>query len=145
MALYSISAASTATVTVAPIATLAAGAGARLRLLELGVFCNAATASAVALYRPTNTPVVTTSTAGQPYDVADLAATGLLGTAWSTAPTVTAANSLRRVQLPAAIGAGVIWQFDDLVVGPLGAGSLVLWNFSGATNSVLQIYAVWSE
>ena len=145
MALYSVSAPSTATVTVAPIATLWAGAGKRLRLKELGVFCNAATASAVALYRATNTPAASTTAVGQGYDTTDLAATGLLGTVWSTAPTVSALLGLRRVQLPAAIGAGVIWQFDDLVVGPAGTSSLVLWNHGGTTNSVLQIYAVWDE
>lgn len=145
MPLYSISAASPAALTVAPIATIWAAAGTRLKLKEIGVFCNAATASGVALYRPTNTPVASTTAVGQAYDTADVAGGGLLGTAWSTAPTVSAALSLRRVQLPAAIGAGVIWQFDNLIIGPAGTGSLVLWNFSGSTNSVLQVYAVWDE
>ena len=144
MGIYSVAAASTATTTGAPIATIRAGASSRIRLRELGVFCNAATASAVGLIRASNTATASTSVLGQAYDTGDPASIANLDTAWSAAPTIGTAY-MRRVQLPAAIGAGVIWQFDDLAVGPAGTASLVLWNFSGSTNSVLQIYAVWEE
>ena len=145
MAKYSISATTSAAATVAPFATIRAGSSSRVRLLELGIFNNAATASSVALYRATNTFVPTTSVLGQQYDTNDPASIANLDTAWSTAPTVTAASSLRRVSLPASIGAGVIWQFDNLVLGPAGTAGLVLWNFGASTASALNIYAVWEE
>jgi hypothetical protein len=54
-------------------------------------------------------------------------------------------NPLRRIVLPAAIGAGVIWQFDRLIAGVLGTTSLVLWNFGGAAASALSLYIVCDD
>lgn len=144
MPAYSAGVATPAPLTVAPYATIRAGTATRIRLLEVGVFCNAATLSSIGLYRAANTFVPTTSALGQAYDTSDQAALGNIDTAWSTAPTV-ATVPLRRAVLPAAIGAGIVWQFDDLVVGPAGTAGLVVWNFGGATASVLQLFAVWRE
>lgn len=144
MPLYTAAAATPAAITAAPIATLWAASG-LLRVKEIGITCNAATASAITIYRATNTPVASTTLAGLPYNPSDSTGTGLLGTAWSTPPTISSLARMRSVQLPAAIGAGIIWQFNDLIVGVAGVTSLVLWNHSGVTNSILQLYVVWEE
>ncbi len=126
----------------AAFATIAAPAANRVRILEMGFFNNAATAGSIQLIRSNNTYVATTTTSPVPSDPADPAGTTLVGTAWSTAPTIQTVP-LRRIGLPASIAAGVIWQFEDMIVGPIGAGqSLVLWNFGAAIASVLQLYVV---
>jgi hypothetical protein len=146
MAKYQVSVTTPAAAASAAFATIRAGASSRVRLLELGVFTNAATATSVALTRATNTFVPTTSIIGQPYDTGDPTSIANVDTAWSTAPTVTIANSLRRIALPATIGAGVIWTFDPMfAVGPAGVGGLVLWNFGSGAGSALNVYAVWEE
>lgn len=141
MGKYSGSVATPAAAAGAAYMTIGAAASTRTRILEIGIFVNAATASSVGLFRPTNTPVATTTVVTVPDDPADAAGVTLLGTAWSTAPTV-GTVALRRAVMPAAIGAGIIWQFENLICGPLGTGALVLWNYSGATASVLQVYIV---
>lgn len=124
--------------------TIWAPASTRSRLLEIGVFCNAATASSIALTRPTNTPVATTTVVPLPADPSDGVGVTLLGTAWSTAPTV-GTVFLRRALLPAAIGAGIIWQFPNLVFGVAGTGALVLWNYGAGAGSVLNVYCVTDD
>ena len=146
MAKYQVSVTTPAAAASAPFATIRAGASSRVRLLELGIFLNAATATSVALIRATNAFVPTTSIIGQPYDTNDPASIANVDTAWSTAPTVTVANSMRRIALPATIGAGVIWTFDPmLAVGPAGTAGLVLWNFGSSAGSALNVYAAWEE
>ena len=126
----------------AAFCTIAAPASARVRITEIGLFLNAATATSAQLIRANNTYVATTTVSPVPEDPADPAGTSLIGTAWSTAPTIQTVP-LRRLVAPAAISAGVIWQFENLVVGPIGAGTaLVLWNFGGATASALSVYVV---
>ena len=145
---YSIGFVSTATGTGAPIATIEAPTR-QLRVWEIGVFCNAATASGVSLFRNTASGEAnsTATSVGQAFCPADVAGTGLMGTAWSTAPTITAASRLRRGQLPATIGAGLIWTFPMplLIRNGTKTDYLVLWNESGSTNSVLNGYVTWDE
>lgn len=145
MSRYGVELATVAPAAGAPYATIAAGTK-RVELRELGLFCNAATASSVRLLRPANTPVATTSTLCQPHDPANtLASTTNIGTAWSTVPTISTNIGTRRITLPAQIGAGVIWTFYDspLVIPP--SGWLVLWNFGAAAGSVLNMYATVDE
>jgi hypothetical protein len=68
-------------------------------------------------------------------------------TAWSTAPTITAASRLRRGQLPASIGAQWVWTFRDglWVRSATATDNVVLWNETGSAISVLNGYAVWEE
>ena len=145
---YSIGFVSTATGTGAPIATIEAPTR-QLRVWEIGVFCNAATASGVSLFRNTNGSEAnsTATSVGQAFNPADVAGTGLIGTAWSAAPTITAASRMRRGQLPATIGAGLIWTFPEplLIRNATKADYLVLWNESAGTNSVLNGYVIWDE
>jgi hypothetical protein len=145
---YTIGFVSTATTTGAPIATIEAPTRA-LRVLEIGLFCNAATASQASLLRNTNGSEAssTVTSAGQPHNPADVAGTGVVGTAWSAAPTITAASRMRKGQLPATIGAGLVWTFPDPLIIRNGTKTdyLVLWNESASTNSVLNGYVVWDE
>ena len=145
MGKYSAAVATPAPLTVAPYATIGAAAGLRTRIFEIGLFNNAATASAIGLYRATNTFVVTTSVVTQPEEEPTINPAGstIVGTAWSTAPTIGSNVAFRRAQLPAAIGAGIIWQFPEgMVIGPAGVLGLVVWNFGGTTAGVQQMYVV---
>ena len=113
----------------------------RARLLELGVFLNAATASIFGLGRPQAIGI--TPTAPVDFlmeDPNDVLASGVVQSAlaWGTGPTVPTAF-FRRIGLPATIGAGVIWTFPKGIIIPVSS-SLVLWNL--ATGSAVNAYAV---
>ena len=113
----------------------------RARLMEIGFFLVAATASIVGLGRPAAIGITPTSPVNfVPSDSNDVIASGIIQSslAWGTGPTIPAAF-LRRIALPATIGTGVIWTFGDGIVIPVSS-SLILWNL--AANSVLDAYAV---
>lgn len=138
--------ASVAAASGAPYATIHTGSGLVAAIREIGLFVNAATASPVELIRPANSPAASTSVLGQAQDPAMPASSVNLDTAWSTAPTISTNVPLRKVTIPAVIGAGVIWTW------PSGSGLvipvssyLVLWNFGGSAGSVLNMYVVWEE
>lgn len=145
MPVYSVGAATVAPLTGAPYATMHTGASYKARITEIGIACNAATASSVGLIRPSNTPVATTSLLGQAEDTTDPASTVNFDTAWSTVPTI-GTNYLRRFGLPATVGAGLIWTWPADKPLVLAVSSwLVFWNFGGSTASVLQAYVKWVE
>jgi len=117
-----------------------------LRIRELAIFLGAATASTYGIGRPAAIGVTpTTPVVGQAEDPADAAAVGATAVAWGTRPTVpTSSIYLRRISLPAAIGAGVIWTWPDgpgLVIAI--SQSLALYNL--ATNGVVDVYVRWEE
>ncbi len=129
----------------AAYATIHTAAGARARIREIGLFCNAATASSVQLVRAA-TGTASTSVLGQAEDPADAASVTNIDTAWSVAPTISTNVPLRRVVIPAVIGAGVIWTWPierPLVIAV--SSMLVIWNFGAGAGSVLNGYAVWEE
>ena len=142
---YSVGQATVAAATGAAYATIHTGSSYKARIVEIGLACNAATASSVGLIRASNTPVASTSVLGQAEDPSDPASTVNFDTAWSTAPTI-GSNYLRRFGLPATIGAGIIWTWspDKPLVLPVSSW-LVLWNFGASTASVLQAYVKWLE
>lgn len=119
------------------------------KVLELGLACNAATASNISLFRNTNGSYAasTSSSVGQADLPIAAAGTSLVDTAWTTAPTVTAASRLRRYTLPATIGAGLIWTFPDgiWVRNATATDILVVWNEGGAAGSALNGYIIWGE
>ena len=113
----------------------------RARLLELGIFLAAATASIYGLGRQAAAGVTPTTPVNfLPEDPNDVLAAGVIqsAVAWATGPTAPAAF-LRRIALPATIGTGVIWTFPEGIVIPVSYG-LVLWNIG--TNGVVDAYAV---
>jgi hypothetical protein len=112
-----------------------------VRVLEIGIFLNAATASTFGLGRPAAVGITPTSPVDfLPEDNADVFTTGSLQACltWSTLPTVPT-NSFRRVGLPAAVGAGIIWTFPKGILIPI-SGNLVIHNL--ATNGAANVYAV---
>ena len=113
----------------------------RVRVVELGFFLAAATATTIGLGRPAAIGVTPTAPVDfLPEDPSDVLATGVVQSslAWGTGPTVPTAF-LRRIALPATIGTGVIWTFPEGLIIPVSS-SLVLWNL--AANSLLDAYAV---
>lgn len=120
-----------------------------MKLIEIGLSCNAATASNLSLLRNTagTYAASASSSAGQPDNPSMAAGTGVWDTAWTTAPTVTAASRLNRFTLPATIGSGVIWTFPEglFIRSATATDILVIWNEGAAAGSVLNGYAVWGE
>jgi hypothetical protein len=113
----------------------------RAKLLEIGFFLVAATASQLGLGRPAAIGTVPTAPVNfLPEDPNDVIAAGVLqsAVAWGGAPTVPAAF-LRRISLPATIGTGVIWTFPKGITISV-SNALVLWNIGA--NSLLDAYAV---
>lgn len=114
----------------------------RFKLVEIGIFLAAATASQFGIGRPQAIGITPTSPVDfLPKDPNDLIASGSLQSAlaWGTGPTVPT-TFFRRISLPATIGTGVIWTFPVGVVVPVNS-SLVLWNIG--TNAVVDAYAVF--
>lgn len=113
----------------------------RARVIELGFFLAAATATTIGLGRPQAIGITPTSPVDfLAEDPNDVLASGVVqsAVAWGTGPTIPTAF-LRRIALPATVGAGVIWTFPEGLVIPVSS-SLILWNL--ASNSVLDAYAV---
>lgn len=113
----------------------------RFRLIELGFFLVSATATAIGFGRPQAVGITPTSPVDfQHEDPNDILASGLLQSAlaWGTGPTIPL-NFLSRIQLPATIGAGVIWNYGPSGIVIPASGSLILWNL--AANSTLDAYA----
>lgn len=121
----------------------------RSRLVELMLSCNAATASLVSLFRNTAAGYAASASTsvGQPTDPTDSPGTSLVDTAWTTPPTITAASRLRRHQLPATIGAGLLWTFQSgwWVRSAPPTDFLVVWNEGAGAGSVLNGYCAWEE
>ncbi len=114
----------------------------RSKLLELGIFMAAATASTFGLGRPAAIGVTPTSPQTFLAEDSGAPAGGTTSAlAWGTGPTIPA-GFLRRIALPATIGTGVIWTFPQGILIPV-SGSLVLWNL--ALNGVTDVYAVIDE
>lgn len=125
----------------------------RLRILELGISVDSApsTAPAFAISRATTAlGTASTTLAGQPLDPADPDATGILESAWSSAPTIVTTYR-RRFALATTAGGGFIWSFlpdRPLIVGANNAAhalQIVNLNASGTTAGAFSLYCVWDE
>lgn len=136
MAIYSLANRTGIATTTAASLEIRAAATNRPRLMELGIWLNAATQSPIGLGRPQAIGVTPTSPvtvlAEDPADSTGLTQTAL---AWATPPTVPL-NFFRRVNIAAAIGAGVILTFPRGIVIAAG-GSVVNWNIA-----VVSLYDV---
>jgi hypothetical protein len=132
MAIYSLANRTGITTTGAASLEVRAAAANRPRLLETGIWLNAATQSPIGLGRPQaigNTPTSpVTVLAEDPAESTGLTQTAL---AWGTAPTVPL-NFFRRLNIAAAIGAGVLLTFPRGIV-IAAAGSLVAWNITAVS------------
>jgi hypothetical protein len=133
MAAYSL-AVRTTNVTIAnPCFEIRTGSGDRPRIFEIGLTINAATASVFGLGRPQAIGITPTSPVDMlPEDPGEPGSTTFeTALAWGTAPTVPLAF-LRRVSLPATIGAGIVWQFPQGLIIPVSS-SLVVWNITAVS------------
>ena len=142
MPIYSLAVTTTGTASGAAAWEIRAGTK-NFKLLELGFFLNAATASIIGLGLPAAIGVTPTSpvTFLNEGGVNDRAATAQSALAWGTGPTVPA-NFNRKISLPANAGAGIIWQFPR-GYEVAGNSSVVLCN--SQLNSALSAYAIIEE
>lgn len=143
MAIYSIARTSAVTTTANAAADVAVSTGLRPRVMEIGVFLGAATASTYGLNRTTAIGTRTTPLALLAEDPADPALTGITlvdsAVAFSVQPTF-AASDLRLIALPATIGTGMVWTFPKGLVVAVSSSIAVV---NRATNSAsLQAHFV---
>jgi hypothetical protein len=110
--------------------------------MEIGINLGAATASLYGIGRAGNTPTQTAPVLLQAEDPSKPAALTGCAVAWSVAPTVPAQH-LRRVSLPATIGAGAILTFPRGLALAVSA-SLLLWNIT-ANSALTNMWVVADE
>jgi hypothetical protein len=125
----------------------------RIRVLELGICVESApsTAPAFAISRATTAlGTASTSVTGLPLEPGDVAGTGILESAWSSAPTIDT-NYHRRFGLATTAGGGFIWSWPldrPLVIGTNAAAhalQICNMNASGTTTGTFTLYCVWDE
>ena len=119
------------------------------QIREIGVFLIAATSTRLGLVRATAVSVTPgTTVAGQNVIPGAPVSASLLVSSWGTVPTI-AANYMRRVTLPAAIGAGVIWSWPADNPLQVGAGTaiaeLCLANLVAVAPSLFDYYVTWED
>jgi hypothetical protein len=142
MAIYSLGRNSTVTTSGNAAWDVVSGAGVRGRMMELGLFLGAATASTYGLNRPTAIGTRTTPVALLAEDASDAASECDCAVAFSVQPTL-AAQDFRLIGLPATIGVGVIWTFPKGLILEVSKGVALI---NRATNSAsVNIYCVVDE
>lgn len=144
MAIYSQAQNTTVVTAAAPSFDIKASATNSPKLMEFGVNLGAATASTYGLGRPANDGSVaqTSPLAVLAENPADPTGQTTTAVAWTVAPTVPV-TFLRRIYLPATIGAGVIWTFPRGLTLPVTKG-VCLWNIA-ASSANTHIWAVLDE
>ena len=146
MTVYSVGVSKTAPTTGTAIAMIRPATSDEVQVREIGVFNSTAIASSVGLIRNATTGTPSTSTLFQAGDMDRPAATCNLDTAWSAAATI-GSIYLRKIVLPATIGAGIIWTFGpgELWAANGATSQLLLWNFGAATAAALEVYVAIDE
>lgn len=139
MPIYSISNRTTNVTIANPCLEIIAGAAARPRIMEIGIFMAAATESVFGIGRPAAIGITpTTPVTLLAEDNGDPAGEVTTALAWATPPTVPA-SFFRRISLAAAVGTGVIFTFPKGLYIP-AAGSIVIWNITAT--GVIDIHVV---
>lgn len=123
---------------------VAAGAGAKGKLIELGVFNTTNNIASHLLNFPTAIGTRTTPVVLLPEEDPDAPASEHdSAIAWSVNPTL-AANNLRAIALPVQHGGGVLWAFPKgLMILP--SKSIALVDSSLSSHLALDVYAVVDE
>lgn len=103
----------------------------RCDVLSCEIYLVTGTACTVGLGRPANTPAGGTIQLGQAYDGvgAPTTTSGLVISSQTTAPTVPG-QFFKRINFPAAVGAGIIWTWEPGELAVNTGASLVLWNIT---------------
>ena len=142
MPIYSLARRTTNVTDANPCLEIITPAAYKAKIMEIGLFLAAATASTFGLGRPAAIGVTPTSPViVLPEDPASPVGHVTTALAWATPPTVPA-NFFRRISLPATVGTGVIWTFPRGLIIPISF-SVVIWNL--ATNGVIDCYVVLDE
>jgi hypothetical protein len=116
-----------------------------MRVKEVGLFTTTAVASTLTLERSNSVGATFTSTTGQAQDPLAGAASGVIDTAITTAPTrLGTPVPFRTLVAPAAIGSGAIWVFDGEGLIVPAAGGLLIWQTTTAAVG-LALYCAWDE
>ena len=140
--LYECGALGLGTTTAAAATILTFATPGRVRLMELGSFNNAATASTYGFGRPAAVGITPTTPkdfqAQDPTDALAASSLQLVVAGWGTGPTVPT-TFMRTWATGASVGSGVIWTWPRGLICAI-SGNLVIWN--QATNSAPQMYAV---
>ena len=140
MGIYSV-AERTTNVTIAnPCIEIIAGATIRVKILEISVILAAATASVFGLGRPAAIGLTpTTPVTALPEDDVDPTGSYTTALAWATPPTIPT-TFLRRFNLAAAVGAGIVLTFPQgLYI--TASESIILWNISATGVSDINVVA----
>jgi len=128
-----------------PIVTILTASGSRAVLRELGVSATTAVAGEIGIGKPAaNGSGTATGQLGQAIDTADVASLTTLVTSFATTQPTAPTVPYRRFQLPAVIGAGIVWVWEpqEFVI-PVSA-NFVVWQFSTAAVTY-DVYAKWAE
>lgn len=118
----------------------------RLKVRELGLFSQAATAVRFAVGRPAAVGVTPgTTLTGQPQDPAEAAGTGITAISWGTAPTAPA-TFMRQAEFNNVVGSGLIWTWPsdgEFIVPTSGTISVVVWFITAGPTC--DHYWAWGE
>jgi hypothetical protein len=142
---YEVGLTKTTTAAAGPITTLVTAAGSRAVIREIGIFATTAVAGEIGIGRPAAVGSgALTGTLGQALDSSDVAALTTLVTSFATTQPTAPTNFFRRIQLPAVIGAGIVfvWEPQEFVL-PISA-NLVIWQISTAAVTY-DTYVKWAE
>jgi hypothetical protein len=129
--------------TATAIATVLTGSSPRAEIREIGVFAATAAAGEVGLGRPaangTGAGTGTLVQAGDPADAAGVTTLVPGPTGFATLQPTAPTNFMRRIQLPAVIGSGIVWSWGpgELIVAV--SSNLVIWQI-GATTVTYKVY-----
>lgn len=128
-----------------PIATLLGPSSLRLDIREIGIFVSSAVASTIGIGRPAAVGAgAATGTLGQALDLADGASLSTLTTSFATTQPTAPTNFMRRLSLPATVGAGVAWIWEPMALKLAASGNLVIWQISTAAVT-FDLYVKWAE
>src|SRR2546422_8678408 len=132
-----------------PLAAIRAPAAEVCRLLELGITLFSATATRLGLARATTVSVTPgTTKPGRNVVLGAPDSATLLVSTFGTAPVIST-NYLRRISLPATVGAGVVWTWpaDRPVFVGVGAAiaELVIAGLVAVAPRTFEYWAVWED
>jgi hypothetical protein len=144
MAIYSQSQNTTVATVTAPSFDIKASSVNSPKLMEMGLNNGTTTQCTYGIGRPANDGSVaqTSPLAVLAENPADPTGQTTTAVAWTVAPTVPAVF-LRRIILPATIGAGVIWTFPRGLTLPVTKG-ICLWNIA-ASSANTNVWCVLDE
>lgn len=116
------------------------------KILEIGITIGGTSNSEIGLIRSNTVGTASTSVNGEKTDVASIASATVIGTAWSSAPTISGTPYIRQAYIGGTVGNGFIWTWSDRapLIVPVSA-SVLVWNTGAAQMSIVRGWVVWEE